>query len=65
MTQFIVAKSSEGLIMAADSKGTTLEELSSMITSKMHSLKKADDSSISSPLHVATITSQGVVEQTL
>ena len=47
------------------SQGITLEELSSMITSKMHSLQKADDSSISSPLHVATITSQGLAEETL
>lgn len=45
------------------SQGTSLEELSSMITSKMYSLQKADDASISSPLHVATITSQGAREE--
>ena len=52
-------------LAAKITQGTALEELSSMISSKMYSLQKADDSSISSPLHLATVTRQGVVQETL
>lgn len=47
------------------SEGTSLDNISSIITSKMHKLQQSDDSLISPPLHVATITSQGVREETV
>jgi hypothetical protein len=40
---------------------SSLDELTSLMTDKMHSLQKSDDTLISSPLHLVTITNRGVM----
>lgn len=45
------------------SQGASLQELSDLIRKKMLDLQQKDDSLMSSPLHLATITSSGLQEE--
>jgi len=42
------------------SEGSSLQDLSALMTTKMQNLQKSDDTLISSPFHLATITRQGL-----